>query len=135
MSRVDAFQDVTPDVRISGGPRVSFATDGYFDTYYGVNAQQSAASGLSRYDPGGGMELVGIGGAITWKATDNITASLFSEYSRLIGSAAEFSSGQAARFARPGDDGVSGATASISPCDVSELGALLRLGSARSAAM
>lgn len=88
---VDAFHDVTPVVRVSGGPRVSFATDGYFDAYYGVNAQESAASGLSQYDPGGGMEAAGVGGAITWKATDNVTASLFTEYSRLMGPAADSS--------------------------------------------
>ncbi|WP_269931769.1 MipA/OmpV family protein [Aminobacter sp. HY435] len=88
---VDAFHDVTPAIRVSGGPRVSFATDDYFDTYYGVNAQESAASGLSQYDPGGGVKSAGIGGAITWKATDNVTASLFTEYSRLMGPAADSS--------------------------------------------
>ena len=43
----DAFYDVTPTVRISGGPRVSFASSDYFDAYYGVNAKEAAASGLS----------------------------------------------------------------------------------------
>ena len=87
----DAFYDVTPTVRISGGPRVSFASSGYFDAYYGVNAQESAASGLSQYDPGGGLKSVGLGGAITWKVTDPMTASLFGEYSRLEGPAADSS--------------------------------------------
>lgn len=86
---VDAFYDVTPQIRVSGGPRVSFATDGYFDAYYGVNAQESAASGLGQYDPGGGVKATGVGGAITWKATENVTASLFTEYSKLMGPAAD----------------------------------------------
>lgn len=85
---VDAFADVAPTVRISGGPRLSFATAGYFDAYYGVNAAEALASGLSVYEPGSGLRDVGVGGAVTWKATDKITASVFGEYSRLMGPAA-----------------------------------------------
>ncbi|MGO4837065.1 MipA/OmpV family protein [Rhizobiaceae sp. 2RAB30] len=85
---VDAFVDVTPTVRVSGGPRLSVATSDYFETYYGVDAAQSAASGLSVYDPGGGLRAVGVGGAVTWKTTDKITTSLFGEYARLQGPAA-----------------------------------------------
>ncbi len=87
----DAFYDVTPQVRISGGPRVSFASANYFDAYYGVDAKEAAASGLSEYHPGGGLKSVGLGGAITWKVTDPMTASLFGEYSRLMGPAADSS--------------------------------------------
>lgn len=87
----DAFYDVTPTVRISGGPRVSFASANYFDAYYGVDAQESLASGLSEYNPGGGLKSVGLGGAVTWKVTDPMTASLFGEYSRLQGPAADSS--------------------------------------------
>lgn len=87
----DAFFDVTPDVRISGGPRMSVASSKYFDAYYGVSAAESLASGLSAYNPGGGIKSAGVGGAITWKVTDPITASLFGEYSRLMGPAADSS--------------------------------------------
>lgn len=87
----DAFYDVTPNVRISGGPRGSFASSGYFDAYYGVNAQEAVASGLSEYHPGGGLKSTGLGGAITWKVTEPMTASLFGEYSRLMGPAADSS--------------------------------------------
>lgn len=87
----DAFYDVTSDIRISGGPRVSFASASYFDAYYGVNAAESALSGLSVYDPGGGFRSAGVGGAITWKVTDPVTTSVFGEYSRLMGPAADSS--------------------------------------------
>ena len=87
----DAFYDVTPNVRISGGPRVSFASSGYFDAYYGVNAEEAVASGLSEYHPGGGLKSAGLGGAVTWKVTEPMTASLFGEYSRLMGPAADSS--------------------------------------------
>ena len=87
----DAFYDVTPDVRISGGPRLSLATAKYFDAYYGVDAAESAASGLGEYHPDSGLKSVGVGGAITWKVTDPMTASLFGEYTRLMGPAADSS--------------------------------------------
>lgn len=85
----DAFVDITPAVRLSGGPRLSFATGGYFDAYYGVNAVESAATGLAAYDPDGGLKSAGVGGAVTWKTTDKITTSVFAEYSRLLGPAAD----------------------------------------------
>lgn len=88
----DAFHNVTETVRVSAGPRVSFASEDYFDTYYGVNAQESFDSGLSQYNPdGGGVKSVGFGGAVTWKATDKINTSVFGEYSRLMSEAADSS--------------------------------------------
>lgn len=88
---VDLFTDVTPDVRVSGGPRLSLASKDYFATYYGVTPSQAAASGLSPYDPGGGVKSVGVGGEVVWKTTDKITTGLFGEYSRLVGPAADSS--------------------------------------------
>ena len=85
----DAFYDVTPEVRLSGGPRASIASSKYFDAYYGVGAAESQASGIGEYHPGGGLKSLGLGGAVTWKVTDPMTASLFGEYSRLMGPAAD----------------------------------------------
>ncbi len=87
----DAFYDITPQVRISGGPRATFATSGYFETYYGVNATEAAASGLTAYAPEGGMKSAGAGGAVTWKVTDALTTSAFAEYAKLTGPAADSS--------------------------------------------
>ena len=86
---VDVFDDLSPTVRVSGGPRLSMASADYFDAYYGVSAEESARSGLPRYDPGGGIKSVGAGAAITWKTTDKITTSFFTEYERLMGPAAD----------------------------------------------
>lgn len=86
---VDAFTDITPTIRLSGGPRMSVASAAYFDAYFGVTPAESVASGLGVYDPGGGMNSAGVGGAVTWQATDKVTASLFGEYERLLGPAAD----------------------------------------------
>ncbi|TCL75873.1 outer membrane scaffolding protein for murein synthesis (MipA/OmpV family) [Rhizobium sp. BK251] len=88
---VDAFTDIAPNLQLSGGPRATFASRDYFDTYYGVTTEEAAASGLSAYSPGGGIESVGVGGALTWQAMENLTASSFIEYKRLAGSAADSS--------------------------------------------
>lgn len=89
--RADAFHNVTPDIRISGGPRLTFASADYFDTYFGVTPVESVNSGLSVYDPGGGLGSVGVGGAIDWKTTEQFTTSFFAEYQRLTGPAADSS--------------------------------------------
>lgn len=87
----DAFFDVTPTVRISGGPRLSFASSGYLDAYYGVDAREARRSGLAPYDPEGGMKSAGFGGAVTWAASERLSTSLFGEYERLTGPAADSS--------------------------------------------
>ena len=87
----DAFTDLTPTIRLSAGPRLSFASNGYMDAYYKVDAKHAIKSGLSQYDPSGGLESAGIGGAITWQATDKIEASAFTEYKRLLGDVADSS--------------------------------------------
>jgi len=87
----DAFLDVTDGVRISAGPRATWGSEKYFDAYYGVTPAESAASGLTTYASTSGMESVGVGGAITLKPLENVTASVFAEYSRLVGSASRSS--------------------------------------------
>lgn len=87
----DVYHDLTPSVRISGGPRAFYAGEDYFKTYYGVNTRESLRSGLKRYSPDSGWGSVGVGGAITWKATNQITTSFFAEYDRLEGPAADSS--------------------------------------------
>lgn len=87
----DAFMDVTETIQISGGPRASFASAGYFDAWYGVDATEAAASGLTPYAPKGGMKSWGAGGAVTWRTTDQLTTSVFAEYQRLTGPAADSS--------------------------------------------
>jgi outer membrane scaffolding protein for murein synthesis (MipA/OmpV family) len=87
----DAFADLTPTIRLSAGPRVTFASDDYMDTYYGVNGKESIKSGLSKYNAEGGLYSAGVGAAVTWQATENVEASTFAEYKRLMGSAADSS--------------------------------------------
>lgn len=88
---VDAYKNLTPSVQISGGPRAFYATKDYFKTYYGVSADESIRSGLREFHPDSGWGAFGAGGAITWKATNKITTSVFSEFKRLTGDAGDSS--------------------------------------------
>lgn len=87
----DAFADLAPNLRLSAGPRATYGSKGYSQAYYGVDAGEAAASGLSAYNPDGGWQSAGLGTALTLQATDNLQASLFGEYRRLTGPAADSS--------------------------------------------
>lgn len=87
----DAFVDVVPNVRVSAGPRMTIASKDYMKTYYGVKPSEVAASDLAAYDPGGGIQSVGAGAAITWQVNEKTETSAFAEYKRLVGPAADSS--------------------------------------------
>lgn len=87
----DAFMDLTPTVQVSAGPRLSYANANYFNAYYGVSNAESKVSGLAPYNPGSGLHSVGLGGAIKWDVTETVQTSVFAEYNRLSGPAADSS--------------------------------------------
>jgi outer membrane scaffolding protein for murein synthesis (MipA/OmpV family) len=87
----DVFADITPNVRISAGPRLTLASADYMNTYYGVDATASRKSGLTAYSPEGGLESAGVGAQIDWKVTDRMEAGAFADYRRLMGPAGDSS--------------------------------------------
>lgn len=88
---IDAFAYLTPSLRLSGGPRITYGTEDYIDAYYGVSFAESLRSGLSEYNGDDGIASYGVGGALTWKTTDKIETSVFGEYRRLTGPVADSS--------------------------------------------
>ncbi|MEW5837282.1 MAG: MipA/OmpV family protein [Pseudomonadota bacterium] len=48
-------------VRYTVGPRMTLASDGFTNTYYGVTQAQSQATGYAYYEAGGGLVSVGLG--------------------------------------------------------------------------
>ncbi len=67
----DAIWRPLPQLRLAGGPRLSFASADYMDTYLGISAADSLATGLAVYKPGGGFRGVGLGGTATWDVDRN----------------------------------------------------------------
>ncbi|MEM9247098.1 MAG: MipA/OmpV family protein [Pseudomonadota bacterium] len=48
------------DFALRVGPRLLFGSDNYADTYFGVSADEAAASDFSEYDPDGGLVSAGV---------------------------------------------------------------------------
>ena len=57
----------------------------------GVDAGQSAASGLDEFDANGGVLSYGVGSSVVVPFNDRISAVSFARYQRLVGDAADSS--------------------------------------------
>ncbi|GLK71054.1 MipA/OmpV family protein [Ancylobacter dichloromethanicus] len=81
-------------VTLSAGPRMTLASSGYIDTYYGITPGEAAfaqalGNPLTPYQAGGGIYSVGFGGQVVKRFTENITGSVFAEYKYLMDDAAD----------------------------------------------
>jgi outer membrane protein len=82
---VDFVMPVAPQWTLSGGPRLTLATKDANEPYFGVDAAQSAASGLPVYDAGGGVRSVGVGSQAIYRWNPQWSTYGFVELSRLTG--------------------------------------------------
>jgi MipA family protein len=74
---------------LSVGPNLKFAGSNYNGAYFGIDAGQSARSGLARYDAGAGVVSYGVGGAVIVPIRDAISMAVFAGYNRLASEAAD----------------------------------------------
>ncbi|WP_246251854.1 MipA/OmpV family protein [Ancylobacter pratisalsi] len=93
---VDAvhFTEFWGGMALSAGPRMTLASSGYTDAYFGVSNEEAAAAqalgnNLTPYEAGGGIYSVGFGGQILKRFTPNILGSVFAEYKYLMDDAAD----------------------------------------------
>jgi outer membrane protein len=70
------------------GPRVTLADDRYQRAYFGVDAVDAAATGLSRFDAGAGLQAVGATAGMTRQFTPRWGIYGYAKYDRLVGDAA-----------------------------------------------
>lgn len=88
----DAMADVvyraTPQLTLSGGPRLTAGTASSFSPYFSVNTQQAALSGLPVFDARGGLRSYGVGAQARYGWTPQLATHAFVEYERLTGDAA-----------------------------------------------
>lgn len=70
------------------GPTVSFADSTYMNSWFGVNAQQAAKSGYSRYDASAGLKSAGFGITMVYFVNKHWFVSADGALKRLLGSAA-----------------------------------------------
>ncbi len=81
----------TDRFEFSIGPRASFASGEYMDTYFGVTSSEATASGgkLSAYNASAGFKSVGISARGSYDWNDTTRLHLQAGYDRLIGDAAD----------------------------------------------
>jgi outer membrane scaffolding protein for murein synthesis (MipA/OmpV family) len=65
------------------GARAAFGGPDFTNTYFGVNAEQSAATGLAVSETGGGVVSIGVNGTLTRITGRNSAISLFLSHDRL----------------------------------------------------
>jgi outer membrane protein len=80
---------LSPTMRIGVGPEVAFADAQFMQSYFGVDARQSARSGYRRFDPDGGFYKAGVGGFVGWSVAPGVSLGLNAGVARLIGDAAD----------------------------------------------
>jgi len=93
-TRIDWSADVRMPLldnrlHLSVGPRVSFFDKEYAEAAYGITVNQALASGYRAYKAKGGIGEVGVGGSARYRLTDNISATAFGSYTRIVGDAAK----------------------------------------------
>ncbi len=83
----DLVVPVTPQLTLSGGPRLTIADAKATDPYFSVTAAQALASGLPAYDAGGGVRSYGAGAQARYAWSPRWASHMFVEYERLAGGA------------------------------------------------
>lgn len=71
------------------GPSITWASDNYMQSFFGVTPTQGARAGYAPYSPGAGVKDVGFGSTLTWLATDQIAVTAIAEVKELLNDAAD----------------------------------------------
>lgn len=77
------------DWLFSIGPRVTLGDAKYHRAYFGVTPAAATTSGLTPYDPGGGVQSVGVTAGYNRMLGKNWGIALYGRYDRLVGDAAD----------------------------------------------
>ncbi|MEE4237482.1 MAG: MipA/OmpV family protein [Anderseniella sp.] len=78
-------------VELFFGPRASWASNDYMDTYFGVTPDEASADGsmLSAFNADAGFKTVGLAGRVRYDWTEQIALHLRGEWDHFIGDAAD----------------------------------------------
>jgi outer membrane scaffolding protein for murein synthesis (MipA/OmpV family) len=74
---------------VSFGPRASWASDGYMETYFGVTEKEASRGILTAYKADAGFKTVGIAGQINYWVDNRTRLQLRGSWNRLIGDAGD----------------------------------------------
>jgi outer membrane protein len=85
----DVVVPVTSQVTLSGGPRLTLATNAATSPFFSITPAQSINSGLPVYDAHGGVRSYGAGAQVRYAWSPQWATNVFVEYERLAGDAAD----------------------------------------------
>ena len=88
---VNYLSRIGDDGYFSVGPRLTWASKDYNQTYFGVDATQSANTGLAQYNAGSGITSYGLGAFVYKPLNDKVSFTTFASYDRLGDEAADSS--------------------------------------------
>lgn len=74
---------------LTAGAEARFSDGSFSETYFGVTPDESLASGMAAYEPGGGFYAAAINLEARYSLTENMAILGEIEYSRLLGDAAD----------------------------------------------
>ena len=83
----DVVVPVTPQLTLSGGPRLTLASASATAPYFSITPAQSAGSGLPVYAASGGLRSLGAGAQARYEWSKAWATHIFIEYERLAGDA------------------------------------------------
>jgi MipA family protein len=76
-------------LHLSAGPRLRLGDAGYMRSFYGVDTQQSIATGLALHDPSGGIHSIGATAGALYRLGGGIGLHGYARYDRLVGNASD----------------------------------------------
>lgn len=85
---LDLITTPTEAITVTVGPRMSFASGNYMNTYFGVSAAEAAGSAFPAYNAKGGIKSAGLEANLRYKFNENWALDTGASWDRLIGSAA-----------------------------------------------
>lgn len=86
---VEFTQPLSESLVLGLGASATVADENHMKSYFGVDAQQSAASGLSEYDPKAGLKRADISLSLTYSVNENWIVRSETQLGLLLGDAAD----------------------------------------------
>jgi len=71
------------------GPDMTWASDDYMQSYFGISSTQAGNSAYSKYDAGSGVKDVGLHAMAEYKITNAVSLNMITQYTKLVGDAAD----------------------------------------------
>jgi len=87
-ARLDRIVRLRPDLIFSAGPRLTWGSGDFAETWFGVDADQSRRSGYQRFTPKD-YWFAGVAAGATWVASDRWAVIAFGEVGRILGDSAD----------------------------------------------